>query len=158
MTGKKHFVFLLIAFFLSCSNVIAQSYLLLYKKGTSRRFKFEVSDELTFKKAGQKKFITAKIIGFTDSTIVFDGFELRPGQIDIIKPAEGDLAEEIGRKLPLAGLGFIIIDYFQGENTNSFNKSSLIIGATLAGAGVLIGSLNKKKYIINLKWKLLIMN
>lgn len=120
------------------SAAFAQTFLL-FHKNRYREAHYVVSDVITFRVKGEKKKVTAEIIGFEDSLIVFQQFKVNPKNItDLYVDAKTQIwyafRFKYARLLLIAGAGYMLIDL---ANHGELEKSTVVFGTTLITAGVI---------------------
>jgi hypothetical protein len=141
----KHFFLSAVAVTL-CYTTFAQTFLL-FHKNRYREAHYVVSDVITFRLRGERKKIKAEIIGFEDSLIVFNGFKVYPKNItDLYVDPKTRIWYAVRFKYArlcfIAGAGYMLIDL---ANNGDLNESTVVIGSTLIGAGVIAQLLVSKR-------------
>ena len=121
-----------------------QTLLMLQKKNKNKNAYYKQGDEISFRINGSKSRITGEIIGFKDSVIVFNGFEVKVDDISslyIDEKTKWWLRFKVEQLSLIVGGGYLLLDFI---NTGELTKETLIISGTLIGAGliakVLIGN------------------
>ena len=145
---KLRCVFLLMGLLIAFQSVDAQSYLVLRKKGSTRRYEFFRGNEFVYKMKGFDGFIRDRITEFADSTIILDNNIILVEQLlevdvrnassnrnEFLRSAEG--------LLPVLGIGLLTIDLINHVIVDG-QEFSLDYGTTLtAGSLVATGYLLK---------------
>jgi hypothetical protein len=121
---------------------------------------YESGDKITFRVEGSKKKVTAKILSFEDSVIVFQEFRLNPDKItDMYVDARSKewyfLKFKYSKLFLFAGVGFLLLETL---NTDEISDEALLISGTLIGAGILTKLLMSKRIPVRGKRKLAIID
>lgn len=133
------FVMLLIADYCSGQRTV----LMLQKKNKNKNAYYKAGDEIAFRTNDSNEKIKGRIVNFQDSTVVFDGFEVRLADIlsvYIDHKTKWWLRYKIEQLCFIAGGGYLLLYLINGGEPD---KETLIISGSLIGAGlaarVLIG-------------------
>jgi hypothetical protein len=143
---------LIISFF-QCIFLMAQErYLLLDKPGKKKDIAFYPSAKITFRMKWEKFDRHDKIVALTDTTVVFDSYEVEVKDIAYVRTvrSNGFFSPSNGPKLVIAGLMLPLIDYLnytiiQG-NPYVINKGVMIVSGSLITAGLVLISLRHNKF------------
>jgi hypothetical protein len=112
---------------------------LLFYKNRHRQALYKEGNVISFRVNNDKSKVTAQIIGFEDSLIVFQGFKLNPKVISHLY-VDGKtitwyiLRYKYERIFLFSGSGYLILDVL---NTGELNEKTLIISGSLIAAGLL---------------------
>ena len=142
MKTRSTLFFLLLLFLFQ--GLSAQDYLLIRKKGSTRRYEYRVGDYLVYKQKGMTEFFKDRITEFADSTIVMENNLVLIEQIvevDIqnAHTNRAQLLMAAEKTLPTIGYGLLAIDLFNNTIIDG-NDFSLDRGTTItSGALVLTG-------------------
>ncbi|OEJ99653.1 hypothetical protein BFP71_08765 [Roseivirga misakiensis] len=126
----------------------AQSYMVVRKKGGSRRYEYRPGNYLVYLQKGNTQFFRDRITEFADSTIVLENNILRLNQIETIDVSNAfsnrsRLLRGVEEVLPVAGVGYFALDIFN-DSVIDGNRLSLDEGVTVtSGALVLSGFMLK---------------
>lgn len=146
---------LLIAFLCIAASADAQSYLVLRKKGSTRKYQYFRGNELVYRMKGFDQFFTDRITDFADSTIILENNILlveQLAEVDIRnansnRPAILRSAEAV---LPGIGIGLMTLDIFNHTVIDgrdfSLDRRTTITSAALVTTGYAL-RLMRRKYI-----------
>jgi hypothetical protein len=110
--------------------------LMLQKRNKNKNVYYKAGEVISFGIKGRKSRITAEILGFEDSVIVFKGFKVPVNDITYLYIDEKTrwwLRYKIAQILLIGGAGYLALDVI---NTGEFNKETLMISAAAIGAGL----------------------
>ena len=143
--------FLLISF----AEAEAQTYLLLRKTGSTRRYEFFVGDEFVYKVKGQEQFYKDRITGFADSTLVLENNILLVSQVHEVdirnaRTNRNEILRTGETLLPIVGVGLLAIDLFNytvvdGQNF-SLDRRITTTSASLVTTGFALRLFRRKKF------------
>ncbi len=149
----KH-LFLLLGMFFLFTDLSAQAYMVVRKKGTKRRYEYRAGSYLTYKQKGWDIYTTDRITDLKDSTLVLENNLLLIEQIesidiqnaatnrsDFLRSAEG-LAPVIG--IGLMGLDFINHSVIDG-NPYTFDERTTTTAAVFVVTGFGLKLFRRKK-------------
>ncbi len=130
---------LAIGVFLSCTYLNCPAQKLLFHKNRHQEVSYEIGDKISFRVKGSRDKITRQITRFQDSLILFRDYQVNPDSISHLYVDNKTKIWYIMRykyeKLFLiAGIGYPLIDAI---NTGELDSTTLIIGGSLIGAGLL---------------------
>ena len=134
-----------------------QTFLMLQKKNKNKNAYYKQGDEISFTINESKRRITAEIIGFKDSVIVFNGFEVRVTDISSLYIDEKTrwwLRFKVEQLSLIAGGGYLLLDII---NSGELTKETLMISGTLIGVGLIAKVLIGNKIPIRGRTKLRIL-
>ena len=109
-------VFLLMLTLLPAFQTVeAQSYLLLRKKGSMRRYTYFKGDELVYKQKGYDTYFRDRIMDFADSTIVLKNNIILVSQLEVVdvrkaRTNRAAILRKAENTLPALGVGLFAID------------------------------------------------
>lgn len=150
----RHFL-LLIGLFLAFESATAQSYLVLRKKGSSRRYEYFKGNELVYRMKGYDQFFSDRITDFADSTIILENNIVLIEQIEEVDVGQArsnrpQLLRSSESVLPGIGIGLMVLDLFNHTvidgNDFSLDKRTTATAATLVATGYAL-RLMRRKYI-----------
>ncbi len=157
--------FFILCLFFNYSILSAQErYLLINKPGFKHDVTYYEGDPIQFCMKGEHLVRHDKIIGFTDSTIVFDSYSVKPGELKFVRiERKGGLVNPSnGIKLILAGVALIGADYLNYSIIRGFSyhadKGMYIISGALITAGLLLTPTKYHKFRASWKNRFQIMN
>lgn len=151
---------LLISIIFMLQNLMAQQYLVLEKRGTPRNFKYSTGDLISLYAGGL--FISGQITGMNDSVVTLDH--------DLTVKLKNITVIERRRKFlkALSELFFIRggIAYFLIEGTNRtinheypvITDNTIKVSGTAIAFGILIRPLIKRKFRLDKKWQLKVLD
>lgn len=121
---------------------------------------YKTGDEFSFRLKGGNADITSTILDFSDSTIVFQYYQVKISEIDKVRADEKIrswymLKYKYDKAFTVAGVGFLALDV---ANTGDFNRNTLITSGSLILAGVLARIVVKKWIKLNYRRRLTIIN
>lgn len=152
MKLKKVFFVLGLLFFFQAAS--AQAYMVLRKKGTTRRYEYREGNYLIYKQKGELDFFTDRITQFADSTIVLENNIIRLDQIEIVNISNAfsnrsPLLRSAEDLLPAAGYGLLAIDLFNNSviegNPFTFDNGTTFSSAALVLTGYSLKWMRRKK-------------
>lgn len=108
--------FLVLLFFFISSEAYSQSYLILRKQGTVRKFDFFAGDEFIYKMEGFDNFFRDKIVDFADSTLILQNNVLHLSQLVEVDVRNSDsnrsdFLRYMETLLPVIGIGYMALDF-----------------------------------------------
>ncbi len=123
-------------------SLSAQAYMVVRKKGSTRRYEYRPGDFLKYKQKGREFFYNDRITEFADSTIVLENNIIRIDQIEIINVANAfsnrsPMLRSAETLLPIAGYGLLAIDLFNNSVIEG-NKFTLDDGTTATSAALVL--------------------
>jgi len=112
---SRYLLVLLILFF--STEAFSQSYLVLRKQGTVRKYDFFAGDEFIYKIEGFEDFLRDKIVDFADSTLILQNNVVHLSQlleVDVrnSNSNRSDFLRYMESLLPVIGIGYMAIDFF----------------------------------------------
>lgn len=152
MKIRSTLFFLLLLFVFG--GLSAQDYMLIRKKGSTRRYEYRVGDYLVYKQEGNKEFFRDRITQFVDSTIVMENNiilleQLTEVDVQNATTNRADILRAAERVLPTAGYGLLALDLFNNSvvsgNEFSFDTGTTITAATLVGTGYAMKAFRRKR-------------
>ncbi|KYG82091.1 hypothetical protein EV198_2705 [Roseivirga ehrenbergii] len=138
---KAKWPFLIICLLLLSEAAFSQTYLVVRKKGSMRKYEYFVGSKIVYKQKGQEVFFTDRITEFADSTLVLDNNILHTSQITEIdvRGAESNRSKFLGASetlLPTVGIGLMAIDLF--NHTVVDGQKFSLDRSTTTTAGILM--------------------
>jgi len=129
-------------------TIVAQDNRLLFHYARYKEGIYSVGDVISFREKGSKEKITWQITDITDSTIVFGDRSIAPYKIgamyvDAKSKIFFPFRFKYAYTLMAAGVAYLLIDAF---NSKEFDRNTIIISASMVGAGI-IARLLIKDYI-----------
>jgi hypothetical protein len=109
---------------------------MLQKQNRNKNVYYKTGDEISFRLNDSKRRVIGKITDFKDSTVVFDGFEVRVSEISSIYIDEKTkwwLRYKIEQLCLIAGGGYLLLNIINGN----VDEDTLIISGTLISAGII---------------------
>jgi hypothetical protein len=156
--NKKCALILVLFWFLVTSECFAARYLLLTRLGKKGSIEFRDGDHLRYKLKGDDQFHRSLILGFSDSTIIFNSYQVPLRDIEVIdirKESFGGFQwAQLGFLGIISGGLFLVIDSIN----NDFSPQTGIISGSLVGSGVLLTQLKKRRFRPGKKNKMEIIN
>lgn len=152
MKVRSTLLFLLLLFLFQ--GLSAQDYLLIRKKGSTRRYEYRVGDYLVYKQKGMPEFFTDRITEFVDSTIVLENNivlleQLTEVDIQNAETNRPEILRAAERVLPTAGYGLLALDLFNNTivsgNKFTLDEGTTISAATMVGTGYAIRAIRRKR-------------
>ena len=144
--------------FFAGQEIFAQSYLVLRKKGSQRKYEYFPGNEFIYKMRGMDEFFRDRITDFADSTIILENNILRINQIvevDIrnAKSNRPDILRSAESILPVAGILFFVIDFvnyawIDGKDYE-FDRGVNTASAIMVGTGLGLKLVRKKFFKLN---------
>ncbi len=143
-------------------TVSAQSFMVLEKMGTKKRFEFYQGDQVLLKLDDDDFYTPAKIVAFTDSAIVTEVEEISLDRIKAINlNKKASFFKYSGPLLMIAGVGLFAIDAINQSvvQGGSYEVSSGVTTASviLFGTGALFTFAGRDKVKIKKWWRLRIV-
>jgi hypothetical protein len=152
MKAKWPLVLLCLA--LATQTAFSQTYLVVRKKGSTRKYEYFVGSQIVYKQKGYDVFFTDRISEFADSTLI-----LNDNIITISQIAEIDLRNASSNRapilrtsedlLPALGIGLMAIDLFNNSivdgNDFSLDRSTTITSGVLLATGYGLKLARRKK-------------
>ncbi|MFY0591251.1 hypothetical protein [Roseivirga sp.] len=141
---KINKLFFILGLLFCFQSISAQSYMVVRKKGSARRYEYRPGNYLVYLQKGNTQFFRDRITEFADSTIVLENNILRLNQIQTINVSEAfsnraPIWRGVEDVLPIAGIGYLALDIFN-DSVIDGNPISLDEGVTTtSGALVLTG-------------------
>lgn len=165
---KINKLFFILGLLFCFEALTAQSYMVLRKKGTARRYEYRAGDNFIYRQKGSDVFYDDRITEFADSTVVLENNIIRIDQIAEVNVSNAfsnrpEIFRSAERVLPIAGYGLFAIDLFNNSIVEG-NPFTLEEGTTItSGALILTGySLKwmrrKKINLTNPKFEVYIVN
>jgi len=152
MKTRSTLFFLLLLFLFQ--GLSAQDYLLIRKKGSTRRYEYRVGDYLVYKQKGMTEFSKDRITEFADSTIVMENnIVLIEQLVEVdIQGAHTNRAQILmasEKVLPTIGYGLLAIDLFNNSvidgNEFSFDRGTTITSGALVATGYALKIFRRKR-------------
>ena len=151
------FRFLLIYLLGLLFNVgFGQNVLMVEKIGTAKRFSYLVGDYINIKTKAKKLHLRNFLWSIEDSSIMIGTNYTVPFE-DIKSVRKEIYFPKLLSKITLiAGVGFITLDVINNliNGQQVFNPTTLIIGGSLLGVGLVMIPLSQRNMNIGFKWKL----
>ncbi len=155
------FIWFLVLFFFIITNVSSQKFLLLDKTGSLKNIKYFSGDLINLSAYDNSLKLEGKISGFTDSTVFINGeSEIPIKNISCIQ-RERFMIRKITKTLYVFGAAYFVLTGFNrliNKDYPVYDKQSIMISGGIVIAGYLMHLLIFKKYKINGKWKLTILD
>jgi len=137
-------LFFILGLLFCVQALFAQSYMVVRKKGSSRRYEYRPGNYLVYLQKGNTQFFRDRITEFADSTIVLENNILRLNQIETINVSSAfsnraPIWRGVEDILPAVGVGYLALDLFNNTiiDGNSFTLDEGV--TTTSGALVLAG-------------------
>ncbi len=133
----------------------AQSYLILRKKGSMRKYTFWRGNEMVYKMKGYDAFFADRITDFADSTIILENNIILISQLEVVdvRNAESNRAPLLRSAegvLPVIGIGLFALDIFNHSvidgNELSLDERTTTTAAAMVATGYAL-KLMRRKYI-----------
>lgn len=128
-------IFLFLAQSIPCLS--QRDFLMLQKKNKNKNVYYQAGEDISFGMEGKKSRITAEIMGFEDSLIIFKGFKVPVKDVSYLYIDEKTrwwLRYKLAQILLIGGTGFLILDVI---NTGELSHETLTISATAIGVGLI---------------------
>tara|TARA_R110001599_G_scaffold352797_1_gene588611 strand:+ start:1865 stop:2371 length:507 start_codon:yes stop_codon:yes gene_type:complete len=167
---KAKWPFLILCLLFVSEAAFSQTYLVVRKKGSMRKYEYFVGSKIVYKQKGQEVFFSDRITEFADSTLVLDNNILHTSQITEIdvRGAESNRSQFLRASetvLPTIGIGLMAIDLFNHTVVDgqplSLDRSTTTTAGILMLTGYTMKIVRRKKidltnpkfeiYIIGLK-------
>ncbi len=152
MKVKKLFFVLGLLFCFQAAS--AQAYMVLRKKGTTRRYEYRAGDYFIYKQKGRQIFYSDRITQFADSTIVLENNIIRIDEIETVNVSNAfsnrsTLLRGAEDVLPVAGYGLLAIDLFNNSvidgNPLTFDQGTTTTSAIFVLTGYGLKWMRRKK-------------
>lgn len=152
MKIRSTLFFLLLLFLFQ--GLSAQDYLLVRKKGSTRRYEYRVGDYLVYKQEGRAEFFKDRITEFVDSTIVMENNivlieQLTEVDIQNASTNRAQILMAAERTLPTIGYGLLAIDLFNNSvidgNEFSFDRGTTLTSGALVATGYAMKIFRRKR-------------
>ncbi|NVK84050.1 MAG: hypothetical protein HWE21_06995 [Cytophagia bacterium] len=152
MKVRSTLFFLLLLFLFQ--GLSAQDYLLIRKKGSTRRYEYRAGDYLVYKQKGMSEFFTDRITEFVDSTIVLENNivlleQLIEVDIQNANTNRPEILRAAERVLPTAGYGLLALDLFNNTvvsgNKFTLDKGTTFSAAAMVGTGYAMRAIRRKR-------------
>ncbi|MFT6828620.1 MAG: hypothetical protein ACI9Z3_000378 [Roseivirga sp.] len=151
---KAKWPLMLLCLALATQTAFSQTYLVVRKKGSTRKYEYFVGSQIVYKQKGYDVFFTDRISEFADSTLI-----LADNIITISQIAEIDLRNASSNRapilrtsedlLPALGFGLMAIDLFNNSivdgNEFSLDRSTTITSGVLLATGYVMKLARRKK-------------
>lgn len=151
---KVNKLFFILGLLFCFQALSAQSYMVVRKKGTARRYEYRAGDYLIYQQKGSAVYFNDRITEFADSTIVLENNIIHIDQIasvnvsnafsnrpPILRSAEG--------VLPTVGYGLLALDLFNNTvvdgNDFTLHEGTTITSAALVLTGYSLKWMRRKK-------------
>jgi len=151
--SKLVYVFVLVFLF---DGVIGQNILLLEKIGTTKKFSYQVGDYINIKTKAKHLRLKNFLWSVEDSSIMIGtNYTVRFNDIKSVK-RDIYFPKLLSKITLVAGAGYIILDVVNNliNGQQVFNPTTLIIGGSLVGVGLVMIPLSQHNINIGFKWKL----
>jgi hypothetical protein len=144
---------------------LAQSYILVSKRGGKHHLRYYQGQTIKFKLVGENYFNTCMITTLREEAIGCQGFFVHPLEIEEISIEssyqKGANLAQYGIILGIAGTGYLLIDNLNrsvvnGEPWRVDERVAAVSGGMLAG-GASLFLLRKKKIKVGKKWRMSII-
>ena len=137
----KHLLFLIVLFFLY-TDLSAQAYMVVRKKGTKRRYEYRAGSYLTYKQKGWDIYTTDRITELKDSTLVLENNLILIEQIESIDiqnafTNRAEILQTAESFLPVIGYGLLALDLINHTVIDG-NDFSLDPGTTTTSAALVL--------------------
>ena len=128
-----------------------QKYLALDKPGRIKRIRYFIGDEIVFRLQGDRLVYRDIIAAIDDSSFTIFGTKVLVREVDeVILRRQSNFATQASVLLPLAGIIYFLADnlnpVISGREKFSVSRGSVVVGASLIGAGVLLRLTQKKRH------------
>lgn len=140
------------------SEAFSQTYMIVRKKGSTRKYQYFVGSEIVYKQKGREVFFTDRITEFADSTIVMENNILLISQLEEldVRNTESNRAPYLRVSeglLPTVGIGLLAIDLFNNSvidgNEFSLDRSTTATAVSLTAIGYGLKLARRKKVNLN---------
>ncbi len=167
---KAKWPFLVICLLFVSEVVFSQTYLVVRKKGSMRKYEYFVGSKIVYRQKGQEVYFSDRITEFADSTLVLENNILHTSQITEIdvRGAESNRSQFLRASetlLPTLGIGLMAIDLFNHTVVDgqkfSLDRSTTTTAGILVVTGYTMKLVRRKKvdltnpkfeiYIVGLK-------
>lgn len=145
----------------------AQAYMVLRKKGSTRRYEYRTGNYLVYKQKGESDFFTDRITDFADSTVVLENNIITLDQIEVVNVSNAfsnrsPLLRSAEDVLPVAGYGLLAIDLFNNSviegNPFTFDTGTTATSAAMVLTGYGLKWMRRKKVdLTNPKFEIFIV-
>jgi len=147
--------------FLTSIQMMGQKLLVLEKAGTVKNFKYKIGDEISVELVRDKIIFTGPITEIKDSGLVIDYYnEVKIREISKIF-RKSKFLRYFSRASITAGIFYFSLDAVNGVINNDspvIAESTLIATGALLGTGFLMRQFVVRKYALNDKWRLKILD
>ena len=151
---KMNKLFFILGLLFCFQALSAQSYMVLRKKGSVRRYEYRPGNYLVYRQKGNEAFFKDRITQFVDSTIVLENNILRLSQIETV-----DVSNAFSNRspiwrgaedaLPAIGYGYLALDLFNNSiidgNKFTFDEGVTTTSALLVLTGYSLKWMRRKK-------------
>jgi hypothetical protein len=132
-------IFLMFWVFLAIANMCfgQRAFLMLQKRNKNKNAYYEPGEEISFRVKGSKQKISGEILALKDSAIVFNGFEIRVGEISslyIDEKTKWWLRFKIEQLGLIAGVAYLTLDFL---NNGQISGETVVISGSLIGVGLM---------------------
>lgn len=159
----KNYITLTFLFSFAISFSFAQSFLVLEKMGTKKRFVYNIGEQINYQLVGQKSIETSLITNILDSAIVSNNDTIHFSTIKMVNigsKRESTILTTAGPMLVAAGVVILAIDFINRgliqEGGYTWDTGIGVASTALIASGALIMVLrkNKKNITENGWWRL----
>lgn len=155
-------ILLTFTLFILTGATYAQTFMVLEKMGTKKRYVYYMGETIEYQLKGEKTFNSERITNILDSAFVAynDTVSFKAVERINIKPKrKASLLNIAGPSLIIAGLGYLAIDQInkgivQGGGGSTWDSSVATTSFIIAGTGALIIVLQKNKVPLSGWWRL----
>lgn len=151
---KAKWPLVLLCIVLATQTAFSQTYLVVRKKGSTRKYEYFVGSQIVYKQKGFDVFFTDRISEFSDSTLILDDNILLLSQITELdlrntSSNRAPILKSAENLLPALGIGLMTIDFVNNTivdgNEISLDKSTTITSGVLLAAGYGLKLARRKK-------------
>ena len=156
MTNK---IIVFILLFVLSFSVSAQTFLVLEKMGTKKRYEFHQGEQMEIKLGGDDYFTRITIIGLRDSTVSAENQEINLSSINAVKlKSKSSFLKYSGPLLAIAGVALFTFDAInqtvvQG-GSYEFSTGVAVASASLIGVGAAFTFAGRDKVKVKKWWRL----
>lgn len=162
----KH-LFLLLGLFFIYTDLSAQAYMVVRKKGTKRRYEYRAGSYLTYKQKGWDIYTSDRIVELKDSTLVLENNLILIEQIESIDiqnafTNRNKLLRQAEAMLPVIGVGLMALDFINHTvlegNTYTLDERTTVSAAYFVATGYALKFMRRKKvHLTNPKFEVFII-
>lgn len=161
MMAPKFMILVMAFFILPSFLLIGQKLLVLEKAGTIKNYKYKLGDEITVETKRDKLVFSGSLTEIKDSTIIVEYYnEIKLTEISRVL-RKRELLRIFSGAAITAGVFYFSLDALNGIINNDspiIAESTLIATGALIGSGLLMRPFVVRKYDLEDKWRLKILD